>query len=82
MLISQVDHLNAQYGQLNSQYGQLNSQYGQLSAENAQLRTDVSQQATEIEQLKASKTKGEYYTHIKCTCTKLKSYLDPFLCQS
>ena len=71
MLISQVDHLNAQYGQLNSQYGQ-------LSAENAQLRTDVSHQATEIEQLKASKTKGEYFTHIKCTCTKLKSYLDLF----
>jgi len=58
MLISQVDHLNAQYGQ--------------LSAENAQLRTDV-------EQLKASKTKGEYFTHLKCPCAKLKSYLDSFL---
>jgi len=63
MLISQVDHLNAQYGQLSAENAQLRtdvnnitSQNTQLLNQNAQLTSDMASLKT---QLTASRSKGE-----------------------
>jgi len=57
MLISQVDHLNAQYGQLSAENAQLRSDVNNLTSKNAKLTSDM---AVLNSQFTAGKSKGKF----------------------